>query len=143
MIGWALLFMVAAGSAVTVYVTNEQDAIAELAKGVALVQGKCHVLSIEKSVESEAEIASKDYEVAIELQFTKDGAYDRRITTIHSSATDDKTLKPLVAKACDSKWDAIQNEQGLKKTVVIQPKASILDQWYDLAARTWQNKAGG
>lgn len=139
---WAFAFigMVIAGSALTVYVSTEQEARDTLRAGVSLQAGACGVVNegIIKSVESEAQISENQYIVNFALEYTINGETQREGGMIQTNNIDLKNLETVVEKECDSLWTMIQAQE--KVTVVIKPENDIFNRIYNVLTKQWSNK---
>ena len=134
----ALIGMIAIGSAITVFVTNEDDAIAELEKPVEITKEKCTIDSIEKTAGTKAEVSSNPTIVKFRLEyFNPDYATSKGEIGVADNS--DAVIKAAVENACEQKWEEVKaRKENTEKTVIIQYPNDLLNQYYDLDDKKWK-----
>lgn len=138
LIGWALLLLVAFGSAATVFVNSEQEAMAAVNSGSGLEMGECKVLRVEKTVEQGENPGDKPVEVMYELTYFKQGQPDRFVLKVTVQTNSETAIKEAVETACRQKWEEIQaDSEKQETTAVVRYTTGLVKQVYSLAENSW------
>ena len=134
----ALIGLMVIGTAVTITVATEAEAIDVLGKTVALEAGECKALRVEKCASTSKEITSNPYHTTFEFEYTKDGETYNEIGTIQTATASMETIKPLIAKECDAIWANLKASNETIDTIIIKPDASsLMAQAYSVITKTW------
>ena len=138
----SILCLAGVGIAGTAYFDNRADALAALNDTITITKGKCTVLEVTETIDSEG---SKGIIARIQVEFYKPNL-DRRINKVIVSSTNQATIEAETKKPCNDLWLAIQAEPQFQRvdTVVVEYHegvlADILNREYDLDKKTWGNK---
>jgi len=134
--------MMLLGSAISITVTSEAEAINALKDKptIALLDGEVH--SCEKTVKSSEEVSSKPYTVTYSTWYTRNGVKTREgVGIIELSNCNETTIKNAMKPVFDAEGAAITAKYDVAyDQVIIVPKEQPLSEVYDLVQRIWKSK---
>lgn len=136
---FALIGMLIAGSAATIYVSSDTAARAELEKADGMQKGECAVTEIEKTVESIGDMETSPIYATFLLSYLDNGEQASYYGQIEVANESDATVKQAIEKECNTMWAELQHNQEPKQ-VVIQYQTSVKQQYYDLEEKKWKAK---
>ena len=140
LIGWALLLMLFVASAMSITVTNLDDARQKFGTSTKLEQAEegCEITDVVKVAFSMDEIDSKNYIAKYSLWFYLDGKKTNDTGQVEVASLSKTTIQEAVKPACDATWLELKEKYGTIDMVVIKPDvSSTIVEVYDYVKKTW------
>jgi len=139
----AILLCVFSG-AVTVIVSSEEDAAQRINTNLGFERGFCEISSVSKTITSQAEIGSADYEVLFVMHYSCNGAALDRYGSIKVKEADNEAIKAAVEKPCENLWLGVQAEEicAIDEVVIDlnSEKLPVMNEIYDYGSKEWLDK---